>query len=174
MARDERGMLRDATGAVREYRPVTAEGRIPPHPHPNAWHKAHRSGSGLHPNRHRPIADYLAWCADNDTEPDNPVDGDETARLARRKCWDDIVTRAPQRGGYTGTEPCDEPTCPHPRPHSAGQWFTDDWPTFGDIAHALYPGGLRPVPVDDAPPAVDDDDSPRQHTPVQLDLFADL
>ncbi len=75
-----------------------------------------------------------------------PVDGDQTARWRALQCWDDQIGRQPDKKRFT-TEPCENPECPHPKPHCAGQWFSDDWPRFRDIAHVLYPGGRVPWPL---------------------------
>lgn len=134
--------------------------RPPQYPHPDAVHEANSSGRGLHPCFHlHPLADELAWYEEQGREPEIPVDGDETARLRALQRWDDSTGRLQQKT-YTGTEPCENPDCPHPQPHSAGQWFTDNRPHYRDIAHTLYPAGRLPKTL---PPE-----------PVQLDLLADL
>lgn len=141
--------MTDATGAVNTYRPVpgTANPTIPEHPHPDAVHHAHPSGRGIHPCTHlQPLADQLAYYEEQGKEPDMPVDGDQTARWRALQCWDDQIGRQPGKK-FTGTEPCENPDCPHPRPHSAGQWFSDHWPRFRDIAHTLYPEGRVPYPL---------------------------
>lgn len=149
MALVDREEMRDATGAVRLYKPVPGNtpGDPPEHPHPDAQHHARTSGRGIHPCFHlHPLADVLAYYAERGEEPDMPVDGDQTARWRALQCWDDATGRLQQKT-YTGTEPCENPECPHPQPHCAGQWFSKHWPRFRDIAHVLYPEGRVPWPV---------------------------
>lgn len=150
MALVDREKMTDATGAVHLYRPVpnSTPGVPPEYPHPDAIHHARASGRGLHPCFHlQPLADDLAYYEERGEEPDMPVDGDQTARWRALQCWDDITGRLKKKSGYTGSEPCENPECPHPKPHCAGQWFSDDWPRFRDIAHVLYPGGRVPWPL---------------------------
>lgn len=150
MALVDREKMTDATGAVHLYRPVpdSTPGVPPEYPHPDAIHHARTSGRGLHPCFHlRPLAEDLAYYEERGEEPDMPVDGDQTARWRALQCWDDQIGRQPDKKRFTGTEPCENPECPHPKPHCAGQWFSDDWPRFRDIAHVLYPGGRVPWPL---------------------------
>lgn len=165
MALVDRERMKDATGAVHLYRPVpnSTPGKVPAHPHPDATHDVTWSGWGLHPckHTHETVQDYLDWCEAEGREPDHPISGDQTARWRYLQCWDDVIGRTRAKF-YSGAEPCENPECPHPKPHCAGQWFSDRWPRFRDIAHALYPGGVVPVPVDDLP---------KDEDPVQLDLI---
>lgn len=150
MALVDREKMTDATGAVHLYRPVpnNTPGIPPEYPHPDAIHHARTSGRGLHPCFHlRPLAEDLAYYEERGEEPDMPVDGDQTARWRALQCWDDQIGRQPDKKKFTGNEPCENPECPHPKPHCAGQWFSDDWPRFRDIAHVLYPGGRVPWPL---------------------------
>ncbi len=149
MALVDREQMTDATGTTRLYRPVpdNTPGVPPEHPHPDATHQARSSGRGLHPCFHlHPLADVLAYYEERGVEPDMPVDGDQTARWRRLQCWDDVTGRLQQKT-YPGSEPCENPECPHPQPHCAGQWFSDEWPRFRDIAHVLYPEGRVPWPL---------------------------
>lgn len=146
MALVDREKMTDATGAVHLYRPVpnNTPGVPPEYPHPDAIHHARSSGRGLHPCFHlRPLAEDLAYYEERGEEPEMPVDGDQTARWRALQCWDDQIGRQPDKKKFT----CENPECPHPKPHCAGQWFSDDWPRFRDIAHALYPGGRVPWPL---------------------------
>lgn len=150
MALVDREKMTDATGAVHLYRPVpnNTPGVPPEYPHPDAIHHARTSGRGLHPCFHlRPLAEDLVYYEERGEEPEMPVDGDQTARWRALQCWDDQIGRQPDKKKFTGTEPCENPECPHPKPHCAGQWFSDDWPRFRDIAHVLYPGGRVPSPL---------------------------
>lgn len=173
-----RAWMRDATGAIDLYAPATGTGTIPEHPHPDADHRAHPSGAALHPAADHPIVDYLDWCTTHGATPDCPVDGDATARVKYLQCWDDYHRRTGKQYS-TGSEPCEEPSCPHDRPHIAGQWFSARWPRFRDIAHVLYPGGVVPVEVRADDPESDDDApvtdaSPTRDEPDQLDLLDHL
>ena len=177
--------LRDANGKVATYTEPPATGRtgpgskIPKHPHPDAILQVHDSGRGIHPCTHRTptLQRYLDYCEAEGVEPDMPISGDETARLAAWQCWDDLTGRLKQ-STYSGSEPCEEPTCPHPQPHSAASWMyrpLEDpdrdvrWgtPRFRDIAHVLYPGGTIPTRVSDEP-----EPAPAPPEPVQLDMLA--
>lgn len=149
MALVDREQMTDATGAVHLYRPTpdNSPGVPPEYPHPDAQHQARTSGQGLHPCTHlHPLTDVLAYYEQRGEEPDIPVDGDQTARWKRLQCWDDVTGRLQQKT-YSGSEPCENPDCPHPQPHSGGQWFSKDWPRFRDIAHVLYPEGRVPWPL---------------------------
>lgn len=177
--------MRDATGKVATYTEPPHTGRtgpgtkVPKHPHPDAILQVHDSGRGIHPCTHlHPLADILAYYAEQGEEPDLPVSGDETARLAAWQCWDDLTGRLKQKT-YTGTEPCENPACPHPRPHAAASWIHQSpwepdrdpsWgtPYYRDIAHVLYPGGALPTPVRDEP------EPPATPEPEQLDLLTHL
>lgn len=185
--------MRDATGAVHTYRetPGTNLPEPPKHPHPDAFltvNGSYSAGRGIHPCNHRPLAVWRAQYieamghAPEDDDEGCPVSGDATTRLARQQCWDDQIHRAPKKS-YTGSEPCEEPSCPHPRPHAAGQWIHHSpweegrdprWGTayFRDIAHVLYPGGVLPVPVRDEP--APEPELPAAPDPEQLDMLAYL
>lgn len=174
--------MRDATGRVHTYTEPPQTGRtgptakVPKHPHPDAILQVHDSGRGINPCTHlSPLADVLAYYEERGEEPNIPVSGDETARLAAWQCWDDLTGRLRQKT-YTGTEPCEEPSCPHPQPHTASSWFyrpvSDPWNGTGtayyrDIAHVLYPGGVVPVPVRDEPAPA----APARPEPQQLTIF---
>lgn len=168
--------MRDANGRVNTYTEPPQTGRtgpaakVPKHPHPDAILQVHDSGRGIHPCTHlHPLTEILAYYQERGEEPDMPISGDETARLAAWQCWDDLTGRLQQKT-YTGTEPCENPSCPHEQPHTAASWMhqcpwaVDRDPTWGtpyfrDIAHVLYPGGVVPVPVRDEPdtePVIDD------------------
>lgn len=150
MALVDREQMVDATGAVHLYRPVpdNTPGVPPEYPHPDAIHQARTSGRGIHPCFHlHPLVDLLAYYEERGEEPDIPVDGDQTARWRALQCWDDQTGRQPDRKFFSGSEPCENPECPHPQPHCAGQWFSERWPRFRDIAHVLYPEGRVPWPV---------------------------
>lgn len=175
--------MRDATGKIATYTEPPHTGRrgaLPKHPHPDAILRVHDSGHGIHPCTHRrnSIQEYLDWCATEGVEPDRPISGDETTRLAAWQCWDDIIGRTRAKS-YTGTEPCEEPRCPHPQPHASGSWMhqspwePDRDPTWGtpyfrDIAHVLYPHGVLPIPIRDEP------EPPAAPEPEQLDMLAYL
>lgn len=156
--------MRDATGKVATYTaaPATAHPSPPKHPHPDAELVTHESGRKIHPDEHyQRLAGFLEYLRVNGGE--FPVDGDATARMRRMKCWDPLTNRGQK--SYTGTEPCEEPSCPHPQPHTASQWFVDNFPHFRDIAHVLYPGGVLPVRVDPTP------EPPATPAPVQLTIY---
>ena len=165
----------DANGRIATYRetPSTNLPEPPKHPHPDAFltvNGSYTAGRGIHPCDHKPITEWRARYiesmghAPEEDDEGHPVSGDATTRLAQQQCWDDLITRDP-RPTYTGTEPCGNPACPHPQPHCAGQWFTDHWPRFRDIAHVLYPGGVLPTPVGDEPePEPTPETDPRQLT----------
>lgn len=162
--------MRDATGEVHVYRPASSSTRSPDppeFPHPDApltVNGSHAAGWGIHPCDRKPLAEWRAGYiesvghAPEDDDEGHPVSGDETTRLSWCQCWDDQITRYPEKQYFTGGEPCEEPTCPHPQPHAAGSWMTRDrpedgprgvFPWFRDIAHVLYPDGVLPVPVRD-------------------------
>lgn len=176
--------MRDANGAVHTYTEPPHTGRTgpksktPKYPHPDAILQVHDSGRGIHPCTHRTpsVHRYLAYCEQEGVEPDMPISGDETARLAVWQCWDDLTGRLQQKT-YTGTEPCEEPTCPHPRPHTASSWIhASPWepdrdprhgtPYYRDIAHVLYPSGMLPTPVRD-----EHELEPKPDDPVQLTIY---
>lgn len=160
--------LRDANGRVNTYTaaPNTVNHEPPKHPHPDAELVTNNSGRRIHPSEHSvPIAGFLEYLRVNGGE--FPVDGDWTARMRRMQCWDRLTDRGLK--SYKGTEPCEEPSCPHPRPHVASQWFSDQFPHFRDIAHVLYPGGTIPTRVSDEP-----EPAPAPPEPEQLDLLDHL
>lgn len=156
--------MRAADGCVNRYTaaPNTANYDPPKYPHPDAEMVSNYNGRSIHPFEHdTPLAGFLDYLRENGGE--FPVDGDKTARMRVMQCWDPLTNRGQKT--YTGTEPCEEPSCPHPKPHVASQWFVDNFPRFRDIAHVLYPGGVLPVPVRDEPePAAPERPEPYQQT----------
>lgn len=158
--------LRDASGIVATYTaaPNTVNHEPPKCPHPDAELVTNYSGRAILPNeKGQRLEGFLEYLRVNGGE--FPVDGDKTARLRRMKCWDPLTNRGLK--SYTGTEPCEEPTCPHPQPHVASQWFSDQFPRFRDIAHVLYPAGVVPTRVSDEP-----EPAPVPPEPEQLDMLA--
>lgn len=185
--------MRAANGKVATYTATPGSNRPEPprHPHPDAFltiNGSYNAGRGISPCSHRPLAQRIAQYtealgyAPGDDDEGMAVSGDATTRLARQQCWDDIITRAPAKS-YTGSEPCQEPSCPHPQPHSSGSWIhhspwdEDRDPAWGsayfrDIAHVLYPGGVLPTPIRDEPEPEPEQPAPPE--PEQLDLISFL
>lgn len=153
--------MRDATGKVATYRTnsgtpskVTGHCEPPVRPHPDELLTVHWSGYFIPPSSSRSVAEVAAYYAAHPESEGEPISGDQLARTIRSQCGD---SNPDQFAGCRGEGYCQ--AAPH---GSSRGWITDRIARYRDIAHVLYPGGVAPVPVEDAPEGEE---------PVQLDLF---
>lgn len=159
--------MRDATGAIATYRLNTSSAGtqgnpdgIPAHPHPDELLCVVFSGFPVTPTGDRNVHDVAAYYAAHPESEGEPISGDQTARWRHLQCGD--------------PDPEDGTRCRGPEhcaaaPHGPGTGWVHPWPTYRDIAHVLYPCGIAPEPVVDAPVVDENVDGP-----VQLDLLGYL
>lgn len=153
--------MRDATGQVTTHRtnsggvdPTTGHREPPARPHPDEILMVRWSGFFVPSSSTHPVAEIAAYYAAHPESEGHPVSGDEMARTRYSQCGD--VDPDPATG-CRGEGYCQA------APHEGGTgWITGRIARYRDIAHVLYPGGVAPVPVEDAP---------QDEGPVQLDLL---